>query len=265
MQKRVHHFVLVLAALALLVASGCNFTYSSYEITCEGFFLYDAEGMATIDNTGMDAESIVIRARDGTGNALFNEDLLQSTYGPLPPFLFSLPIGMLFSVPSVPIPFLNPPQYNPITVEIWAPAGGTLAADQLVGRFVGSCEGLPTLTTYFDPGDDRINRQAYANVAVYCDAANSRVAIYGIDEAGSGYPALFVNEADLPPTPTEEQGHLLVAESGNIRLYRMTTGELQVRNGPDADGKEYAFIWDGCPATGGTAYTIENGIATRAE
>ena len=74
-----------------------------------------------------------------------------------------------------------------------------------------------------------------------------------------------INEADLPPTPTEEQGHLLVAESGNIRLYRMTTGELQVRNGPNADGKEYAFIWDGCPATGGTAYTIANGIATRAE
>lgn len=129
-------------------------------------------------------------------------------------------------------------------------------------------DGAPTAPEVFrgfEPGDGRINLQAYAPAAVYCDAANSRVAIYGIDEAGSGYPALFVNEADLPPTPTEEQGHLLVAESGNIRLYRMTTGELQVRNGPDADGKEYAFIWDGCPATGGTAYTIENGIATRAE
>lgn len=269
MQKRVHHFVLVLAALALLVASGCNFTYSSYEIFCEGFFLYDVEGMATIDNTGMDAESLVIRARDGAGNALFSEALLAAELGgPLPSPLFAFPIGVFASTPVMPIPFLSAPQYNPITVEIWAPAGGTLATDLLIERFVGSCEGLPTVTPpayYFDPGDDRINRQAYANVAVYCDAANSRVAIYGIDQAGNGYPALFINEADLPPTPTEEQGHLLVAESGNIRLYRMTTGELQVRNGPDAEGKEYAFVWDGCPATGGTAYTIANGIATRAE
>jgi hypothetical protein len=179
-----------------------------------------------------------------------------------------MPIGILMPVPPIPIPFLSAPQYNPITVEIWAPAGGTLAADQLIERFVGSCEGLPTITPptdYFDPGDDRINRQAYANVSVYCDAANSRVAIYGIDPDGNGYPALFVNEADLPPTPSEEQGHLLIAEAGSIRLYRMTTGELQVRNGPDAEGKEYAFVWDGCPATGGTAYIVQNGIATRAE
>ncbi|MBC7811979.1 MAG: PPC domain-containing protein, partial [Burkholderiales bacterium] len=109
---------------------------------------------------------------------------------------------------------------------------------------------------FFDPGDDRINRQAYAYASVYCDAANNRVAIYGINSDGAtvaggkdgdGFPGIFVPYSDLPATPSAEDGNILIEQSGNIRFYRLTSGEYQVMVGPDSEGKEYVVVWDGCP------------------
>ena len=57
------------------------------------------------------------------------------------------------------------------------------------------CSGSETDSAqFFEPGDDRINRQAYAYAAVYCDDENQRVGVYGIyqngDLAGDGFPAV---------------------------------------------------------------------------
>ncbi|MBC7815096.1 MAG: hypothetical protein H7175_28320 [Burkholderiales bacterium] len=106
---------------------------------------------------------------------------------------------------------------------------------------------------FFEPGDDRINRQAYAYAAVYCDEENQRVGVYGIygsgDFAGSGFPAIFVPYSELPPVPSPEEGNILIGQFGNIRGYRLTTGEYQLNVGPDFEGKEYVLVWDGCPQT----------------
>lgn len=116
----------------------------------------------------------------------------------------------------------------------------------------------------FEPGDGRINLQAYAPAAVYCDAANSRVAIYGIDDAGHGYEAIFVAYADLPDTPASNQ---LIAQFEDIRFFRLSTGEYQVSAGPDAEGKEYMLIFDGCPASTAAAYLFDHltGALTQTE
>jgi hypothetical protein len=117
--------------------------------------------------------------------------------------------------------------------------------------------------TWFEPGDDRINRQAYAYASVYCDAANDRVGIYGIQSDGSGVPAIFVPYAELPPTPTDS--HVLIGQHQDIRFYRLTTGEYQVNTGPDAEGKEYVVVWDGCPQTYVNAYILQDGVMTQTE
>jgi hypothetical protein len=116
---------------------------------------------------------------------------------------------------------------------------------------------------WFNPDDDRINRQAYAGAAVYCDADNSRVAIYGIDAQGVGFPAIFVPYADLPETPTD--ANLLIAELGNIQFYRLTSGEYNVITGPDAEGKWYQVFFDGCPHTYVQAAIFQNGVLTPTE
>jgi hypothetical protein len=127
-------------------------------------------------------------------------------------------------------------------------------------------------TTWFEPGDDRINRQAYAYASVYCQDAEQRVAIYGIHSAGvgdpgrndgSGFPAIFVPYAELPPVPTD--GNVLIAEYANIAFYRLTTGEYQINAGPDFEGKEYVLVWDGCPSSYIQAYILQNGVLTQTE
>jgi hypothetical protein len=129
-------------------------------------------------------------------------------------------------------------------------------------------------TTWFEPGDDRINRQAYAYASVYCDADNERVGIYGIHSLGAGdpdrndgmgYPAIFVPYTELPGTPTSLEGNLLIASYGNIGFYRLTSGEYQVNAGPDPEGKTYVLIWDGCPQTYVQAYILQDGVMTQTE
>lgn len=129
----------------------------------------------------------------------------------------------------------------------------------------GANEGGEIIVTWFEPGDDRINRQAYASAAVYCDTDNSRVAIYGIDADGVGFPAIFVPYADLPDTPSGQDGHRLISQFENVSFYRLTTGEYQVNAGPDSEGKSYVAIWDGCPQSYLNAYTLQNGVMTPAE
>lgn len=125
---------------------------------------------------------------------------------------------------------------------------------------------------WFEPGDDRINRQAYAYASVYCDADNERVGIYGIHSPGvgdpdrndgSGFPAIFVPYAELPPVPADQ--NVLISEYRGIQFYRLTTGEYQVNAGPDPEGKTYVLVWDGCPQTYIRASMLQNGVLTQTE
>lgn len=167
-----------------------------------------------------------------------------------------------------------------VTIEFFEEqAEGTSVYIEVVGQNetntysdydVNCSESGTRATTWFEPGDDRINRQAYAYASVYCQADEQRVGIYGIHSTGagefndgSGFPAIFVPYAELPPTPTD--GNVLIAQYANIEFYRLTTGEYQVNAGPDPEGKEYVLIWDGCPQTYIQAYILQNGVLTQTE
>lgn len=128
----------------------------------------------------------------------------------------------------------------------------------------GAGGGISTVFVGFNPNDGRINPHAYAPVAIYCDAANSRVAIYGINDDGEGFEAIFVPYSELPETPAS---NLLIEQFGDIRFYRLSTGEYQVSAGPDAEGKEYAAVFDGCPWSYVEAYIFDHltGMTTLAE
>lgn len=148
------------------------------------------------------------------------------------------------------------------TVEIFADILGSLTP---IGSFsTNACAG--SVESWFDPGDARINRQAYAGAVVYCDADEKRVGIYGVNQDNAqGFPAIFIPYDQLPPVPPAEAGHTLIASYGNIRFYRLTTGEYQINVGPDAEGKEYVAVWDGCPQTVVTSYIFQGGTQTMTE
>src|SRR5690606_26802243 len=82
------------------------------------------------------------------------------------------------------------------------------------GPYTLTVEVDPLIITWFEPGDDRINRQAYATSSIYCDAENSRVIICRIGANGRGAEALSVPYADLPDTPTG--ANVLIAQNGDV-------------------------------------------------
>jgi len=94
----------------------------------------------------------------------------------------------------------------------------------------------------FQPDDGRLNVDAGAPVSIYCQGKD--VQIYAINSDSEGELALMVTADQLGGDPPSE--NTLLAQADLIRLYRLTTGELQVNVGPDFEGKEYVFIWNGC-------------------
>jgi hypothetical protein len=107
----------------------------------------------------------------------------------------------------------------------------------------------------FEPGDARINRHAVdraAPVAIYCQSYG--IQVYDVDGhtgKGSTLPiiSLSYEEVDAMGIPTDAP--LLLAESGDVTLWRLTTGEFQVNAYYEVEWKPWAFLWDACPMTSG--------------
>lgn len=94
----------------------------------------------------------------------------------------------------------------------------------------------------FDPQDGRISPDAAAPFAAYC--TDWGLHVYGINEASDGWLAFTVALNVLSEPPPAE--NTLIVTAGNLSLYRLTTGEWQINAAPDAEGKEYVLIWEGC-------------------
>lgn len=100
--------------------------------------------------------------------------------------------------------------------------------------------------------DNRVNvYDRAAGVVIYC-LPDDTIALYDIDIRGHGALALTATSAEVAAIPTFPGENTLIKANGVIRLYRLTSGELQV-NAPGiyvAD-PEYVFRWNGCSTPGG--------------
>lgn len=130
-------------------------------------------------------------------------------------------------------------------------------------RFIVTCLGygpaqitFPSVdepTTFFNPHDGRIHPDAAAPFAAYCTEWGLHV--YEVNADGQGWLAFAVDwDAIGGEAPAE---NTLIAETENIRLYRLTSGELQLNAGPDAEGKVYVLTWNGCPVEYSSAGTLD--------
>jgi hypothetical protein len=107
----------------------------------------------------------------------------------------------------------------------------------------------------FDPGDDRVNPEAHAPVAIYCTSNNS-VEVWAVVSAERGELAFTASAASISAAAAGSE----ITSGWGASLHKLPDGRLQV-NATQRDGKGYVFIWNGCPAANGESYVIENGVA----
>lgn len=97
--------------------------------------------------------------------------------------------------------------------------------------------------------DGRLNRHdAAAGSIVYC-LPDGGVAVYDVDTLSRGDLALSMSAVELAESATPPAENMLLDSSatGAIRLYRLTSGELQLNSpGIYPTDPEYVFIWGGC-------------------
>ncbi len=203
------------------------------------------------------------RLLDGNGNVLYEFSNGNQVGAPLTPTTFSVPLKGITARPLtiqlVDMPYIATPV-----------AGGMVSSASIdpacIPALVGVCGSLPLVgssacgsggsTPVPQPAtvrlDDRINPQGdgLTTAAIYCTDQGG-VDVYAIDaQTGQGTLAIHLSAEELAKLPAFPVPNLKAASSGNIALWKLSTGELELIAAPTAAGKIYAFIWGGCPYTG---------------
>lgn len=102
-------------------------------------------------------------------------------------------------------------------------------------------------------GDFRINplvEDPYQPVAIYCED-NGRIDVYRINENSDGFLVLRASAEQIAAVGVQETNQLITASNdGEVRLYRLSTGEFQVNAPYEGNFDGYVYIWGGCSPTG---------------
>jgi hypothetical protein len=120
----------------------------------------------------------------------------------------------------------------------------------------GSSTGPYTLTITtgglisFVSGDERINQDAWAPVAIFCSSGG--VNVMTVASSTLLTPLFSASAEDV----TGAAAGATIASAGGVSLSKTGDGSLQVL-APQSDGKGYLYVWNGCPRTWSTTYTVD--------
>jgi hypothetical protein len=126
-----------------------------------------------------------------------------------------------------------------------------------IGFFIHSANGTVNVTAtcgdaptvqFFDPGDDRLNREPGQPAALYC--RNQGVHVYAVNVDDSrGKLVLTVTKAEIDAVINRNPtANTLIKQSsdGKFKLYYLPTGkELSFITTEARTGKQYSFVWQG--------------------
>lgn len=91
------------------------------------------------------------------------------------------------------------------------------------------------------------------------EAGNLQMDVYSLTTGGIQSSYLFtITQSDLAPFANQKPAaNTLLASAGGVSVYVLTTGEIQVSAGPDAEGKYHVKVLNGIPWTAVYGFTID--------
>ncbi|MEP7288885.1 MAG: hypothetical protein ABI947_24295 [Chloroflexota bacterium] len=187
---------------------------------------------------------IVLRNSAGTEIATNDDNPFITPCGRVDSYLsYLFPSGGDFTIVATTyesrsgLPLKSPDDIGPFSLTF----NGTFTG----ARFVGSSS-IATLRDQFNDGrlNNDIGAEADQTVAVYCvDGGVMAYAIY----KSQGYFAFKLTKDQIAKVPTKPKQNTLIHQALGVRLYRLTSGELQVnRTMLDPTQGDYVFRWAGC-------------------
>lgn len=140
---------------------------------------------------------------------------------------------------------------------------GSSAPDPCAPTFM-ACE-LPTPVATPAPVNYEINvsfNDSDLGVALFKskDAdGQEQMDLYNVQDGTTNGKYMFsITQQDIAPYMTQHpEKNTLLASGEGVSVYVLTTGEIQVNAGPDAEGKYHVKIFDGIPWTHVYGYTID--------
>ena len=125
------------------------------------------------------------------------------------------------------------------------------------GTFVVKCP--VTIVTSCPFSDGRLNAcDAAENTAVYC-LSDGSVAIWAIDNS-KGLLAFTVSPEEIARAPKLPPTNTLIKEGLGARLYRLSSGELQVNRTYPSRDKDYVFRFNDCGGGSGVWHQLRGSV-----
>jgi len=75
-----------------------------------------------------------------------------------------------------------------------------------------------------------------------------RIDIYRLVDNRRGRRIIRITPQEQAELAEFPETNILIEAVGDVALYKLTTGEYQINNGPDDEGKVHVINWTGCPA-----------------
>jgi hypothetical protein len=134
--------------------------------------------------------------------------------------------------------------------------GETTATISNQSRFGGATEAAAA--TPSPCTDARINCHLYDDqIVLYGADSGTGIDVFMVDGSSEGQYLFTINAADFGSYLTNPPAQdMLIDHVGNVSVYILTTGEVQVNYGPDANGKTYVIIMSGIDGGSPYGYTL---------
>jgi hypothetical protein len=166
-----------------------------------------------------------------------------------PPRYCLVPLNAVGSTPGTQLQLFIPPPpdaSNSVFAYDYALMNGFPILPRYSCEFsVFSTAGSIPVDTDLQAGDFEVNASDPSRTAAIFCRSDGSIDVWAIAD-GQGAPLFSASPLVINAVASRPETNTLLMQSGDVRLYRLTSGEFQLNAPREGDPNGYVFIWGGC-------------------